>query len=63
MAITINEQVIEVNRVLTGSDSFIVNGDDWFKIEKTGDEILNQQVPAGKKWQVEVTVRIEESNE
>jgi len=63
MAITLGEQVYAVNRVLTGRDSFVVAGGDTVKIESTGAEHLNETVPASKQWRVEVTVRIEESEE
>ena len=63
MAITLGEQTFEVTRVLDGGDSFVVAGEDWFKIEATGTEILNEQVPSGKQWRVEITLKIEESNE
>lgn len=63
MTISLNEQVIEVSRVLKGNDYFVVNGGDWFKVETTGAEILNETVPEGKQWGVVVTVRIEETEE
>ena len=63
MTIPLNEQVIEVNRVLTGNDYFVVSSGDWLKIETTGVELLNETVPAGKQWGVVVTVRIEETEE
>lgn len=63
MAINLGEQMFAVTRVLRGSDSFVVASEDWLKVETTGVEILNETVPAGKQWRVEVTVKIEESSE
>jgi len=62
MAITLGEQVIAVSRVLRGSDSFTVVAGDQLKVESTGVEHLNETVPSGKQWRVEVTVKIDESD-
>ena len=62
MAITINEEIIEEKRILAGGDSFTLASGEFLKIESTGAESLNDVVPAGKKWQVVYTLRIEESD-
>lgn len=63
MAFTLNEQLLPVERVLSGVDSFSVIAGDRLKILNGGAEVLNEKVPNGKKWQVVISLKIEESSE
>lgn len=56
-----NEQLIPVSRVLQGKDSVTLQAGDRLKILTDGTELYNSKVPAGKKWQVIIDMRIEES--
>ena len=64
MAITLVEQEVIAKTILVGSDEFSVAAGKSLTIETapSGEEILNEEVPAGKSWQVTVSVQIVETD-
>ena len=63
MAITLEDTIVPHRKRYGGGD-FVVLAGKSLKIETVpnGEEYLNAQVPVGKKWAVEVTVQIVETN-
>ena len=61
----LHEQTIEVTRVLQGSDSYIIPASKTLVIETSPDgvEIFTGEVPEGKQWRVEISLKISESAE
>jgi len=59
----LHEQIIEVTRVLQGSDSYVIPAGKTFNIETmpNGVEIFTGEVPEGKQWRVEIALKISES--
>lgn len=62
MEITLKNEVFPIRRRMAGDSSFSLAAGKTLKIETTpgGEEVLNQVVPAGKSWQVEISVSITE---
>ena len=56
---------VEARNVRAGSQSFDVTAGQTLKMETSpqGIDVLNLDVPAGKKWRVEINVQITESDE
>ena len=53
------EQTFEVSRVLRGTDSFIISSGTALRIETSpgGADIYDGDVPEGKQWRVEITLK------
>lgn len=62
MAITLSETNYPIRKQLSGSDSVQATARDVIKFKVNDTDILNERVPGGKKWQVYITVKIEESD-
>jgi len=62
--LTLGERSVAAQTVRFGSATFEVAAGKYLKIETSpaGVEILNQQVPAGKKWTVTAIIEIQEVN-
>jgi hypothetical protein len=60
--ITLTEQDYPVRKQFQGSDSIEANANDVVKFRVKNTDILDQRVPAGKKWRLYVTVKIEETD-
>jgi len=60
--IDVIEQVLPVERILTGTDSFTIGESVRLKITSGDTEIFNDKVPNNKQWQVTISLRIEESS-
>lgn len=63
MALDMAEELLPVEKVLSGTDNFDVAAGLRFKILAGDSEIYNEKVPNNKKWRVSINVRIEESSE
>lgn len=61
MAITLTETLLPINRILAGSDSFVVDSPHRLKIMAGDTEIINEKVPDNKQWRVVLQIRIEET--
>ena len=57
----LNEQVSPFRRTLSGIDSVKLNAGDKLKIIAGEAELFNDKVPAGKQWQITMTLQIDET--
>jgi len=57
-----DEQIMLAGIQRIGNSSFEIPGRKFLKIETSpsGDEIFNESVPAGKKWLVDIWLKIRE---
>ena len=62
MAITLIEQDYPIRKVFQGSDSVEADAHTVIKFRVKNTDILDEKVPAGKKWRLYVSVKIEESD-
>lgn len=62
MAIQLIEQDYPIRRVLSGSDSVEADALTVIKFRVGNTDILDEKVPAGKKWRLTVQVKIEETD-
>jgi len=60
--INLIEQDYPIRKVFQGSDSVLADANDVIKFRVKNADIFDQKVPAGKKWRLYVTVKIEESD-
>lgn len=62
MAIELINKEYPIRRHLEGSDSFFLDDSSRVKITAGETTILNEKVPNGKRWQVYVDIKIDESD-
>jgi len=64
MTIDLSELNVTAKDVFTGDDTFELVAGKSLKIETSpdGDDIYEGEVPAGKKWNVTVFLKIEETD-
>ena len=64
MAIELSNQNYDVTKKRSGQDAFDMTAGKSLKIETSpaGEELLNVEVPVGKKWSVSIGVQISESD-
>lgn len=63
MAITLIDREVTAKTMKIGSDEFDMAAGKTLKIETSpaGEEILNEEVPAGKSWHVTISISISET--
>lgn len=64
MAIELSETEHTANRVMTGSNIYAATAGQTLAIETSpnGEDILSEEVPVGKVWEVHLSVYIKETN-
>lgn len=64
MAISLNGIKVSARTLKRGEDNFVLPAGKTLKIETTpaGEEILQAEVPTGKKWAVSIIVNIVETD-
>ena len=58
-------QLIQISNgmVIYGTDgNFEIPAGDKFVIKVSGNKVLNERVPAGKKWTVTISMKVEEED-
>ena len=60
----LTESSVTAKMIMAGEDEVVVAAGQAFNIETSpgGAEVLSEQCPAGKKWQVRVNVHITETD-
>ena len=59
----LTETIHPIEKSWVGSDSFLVENQNRFKIINGDTEVYNEKVPNNKKWRVEITLKILEADE
>ena len=64
MAIELGKTEVDAHNTLTGDNEFTVLAGQSLRVETSpdGSDILNEECPAGKSWEVYVFVRITETD-
>lgn len=64
MAIELSEDSVSARKIMVGDDTFTVSAGKSLKVETSpaGEDLLDEECPAGKSWECTIFVRITETD-